>query len=44
LGGRTTSLELWHADKGVRHLVCRAVYLPHGIDLRLVEDGPSAEG
>ena len=54
LGSGPASRELWRAEKSGRHLVCRAVYLPHGIDLRLLEDddirrtvllkdGPSAE-
>jgi hypothetical protein len=29
---------LWRADKSRRHLVCQAVYVPHGIDLQLFED------
>jgi hypothetical protein len=39
LGSGPASRELWRAAKGGRQLVCRAVYLPHGIDLRLLEDG-----
>jgi hypothetical protein len=33
-------VELWQARKGKRELRCTAVYLPHGIDLR-VFDGPN---
>ena len=32
------SEELWRVRKDGRELVCVAVYMPHGIDLRLLED------
>jgi len=32
-------VELWTAHKGERTLACVAVYLPHGVDVRLLEDG-----
>ena len=31
--------ELWRMSKGVREQRCIAVYVPSGIDLRLLEDG-----
>ena len=33
------SEELWRVRKGSRELVCVAVYMSHGVDLRLLEDG-----
>jgi hypothetical protein len=33
------SEELWRVRKGSRELVCVAVYMPHGVDLRLLEEG-----
>lgn len=33
------SEELWCVSNGTRCLVCVAVYLPHGIALRLLENG-----
>lgn len=47
-------VELWRLRKGERELICVAVYLPHGVDVRaleggdlrkteLVSDGPHAE-
>jgi hypothetical protein len=33
------SEELWRVHKGARCLACIAVYLPHGVDLQLLEDG-----
>lgn len=31
--------ELWRVRKGSRQLVCVAVHMSHGVDLRLLEDG-----
>ena len=33
------SEDLWRLQRGNRALVCVAVYLPHGVDLRLLEGG-----
>jgi len=35
----TREVELWHVTKGQRHVRCVAVYMPGGVDLRLLEDG-----
>ena len=36
--------ELWHVRKGERQLRCVAVYLPTGIDLRLLEGDTAFDG
>ena len=33
----TNQIELWHVRKGERELRCMAVYLPTGVDVRLME-------
>ena len=38
-GPATRETELWRVAKGQRHVRCVAVYMPTGVDLRLLEDG-----
>lgn len=39
---RTNQQELWRIRKGDRELTCLAVYLPIGVDLRLMEGADSS--
>lgn len=32
-------VDLWVLNRGERTLTCVALYLPHGVDVRLLEDG-----